>query len=224
MKKCPSFTSQELYDAASTNRVEYINLAIENGIDINIKTPHGRTMLHGACEHGKAEIVRKLIKAGANINERTRHQETPLHLAYNLEIVQELLKAGADVTAQNNAGRTPLHLACMIHQLDVARELILSGANPQVTDINDLTPLDYLGVMRIDVMNEVAQMRENDSRKKRHIEMIKKLLSESRCDSNSYFSTMPLELVDHVQKFAPSLELPSPKNFVEKIFSYFWSS
>lgn len=70
---------------------------------------------------------------------------TMLHLACSLgyhRFVAALLARGADPNAQDKGGYTPLHFAAINNQPELARRLILSGANASIRTISGLTATD----------------------------------------------------------------------------------
>lgn len=75
---------------------------------------------------------------------RDRHGWTPLHQAVassSLEVVLALLERGAEANARGRALETPLHLA----DTETATWLLIRyGADPRLTDRNQLTPLDLV--------------------------------------------------------------------------------
>ena len=47
------------------------------------------------------------------------------------------------VNAQNGDGFTPLHVASMWGRDECARQLMERGADPDISDDDEMTPLDY---------------------------------------------------------------------------------
>lgn len=62
----------------------------------------------------------------------------------DLQICAFLVNMGANVNATSlHVKKTPLMIALFTHKLDVAEFLIEKGANPDLTDINELNILHY---------------------------------------------------------------------------------
>ncbi|OFX19287.1 MAG: hypothetical protein A2V77_10105 [Anaeromyxobacter sp. RBG_16_69_14] len=124
----------------------------------------GRTPLFEASRSGRSDIMGLLIASGAEAKARDRNQATPLHYSAqsrNPETVRLLLQSGADANSRDELGRTPLHwLARELREMmadecvkephdlasrqgDIARMLVVSGADVSATDGDSATPLHY---------------------------------------------------------------------------------
>lgn len=83
----------------------------------------------------------------ADINYKGLDQWTALHFAANegkLEVVHELLKRKKlDKEAMSTIMRTPLHCAAIRGYLPIVRALISAGAEKNVKDFDENTPLHY---------------------------------------------------------------------------------
>ena len=107
-------TSAALHEAASVGNLDVINLLLDRGATLELKSlAGGSTALHYAVESRKPEAVRLLIKRKANIEARDATGDTPLIKAvYNSDpaMVQLLVDSGAAVNVKSlsNAMVTPL--------------------------------------------------------------------------------------------------------------------
>ena len=98
-------------------------------------TDEGWTALHLAATR---EIASMLLDAGADINACNRHKfagpgNSPLSAAVyqdRRDVVRLLIERGADVNQGDRAGFTPLHLAAATGYLEIARILLVAGADP----------------------------------------------------------------------------------------------
>jgi ankyrin repeat protein len=77
--------------------LERVHSYLQNGIDVNIRGPFGRTPLHYACQYGHIEIVHLLLHKGADIDICDQMGGSPIleaitYSRYN--IVQILLNRG----------------------------------------------------------------------------------------------------------------------------------
>lgn len=101
--------------------------------------------LHRVIEDGNNELALALIAGGTDVNARNEDEETPLHVAVrakNLFIVQHLLAAGADP----NLRPSPLHNSVLhdaVANAEITQALLQAGANAQVTNSSDATPLHF---------------------------------------------------------------------------------
>lgn len=120
--------------AVEENDITRLQELIASGIDINLYTEKGYTLLHTAIDKGSIGIVHVLIDAGIDYELRDEYcfQETPLLMASrgnfpnHPAIVEALLNAGADVKATHK-GMTPLMIAINTYFrqiIDVPRGLV----------------------------------------------------------------------------------------------------
>ena len=138
-----------LHYAALHGNTLLCQLLIESGAYVNQVAKYGCTALHYAVYAGKFDVVKLLLMAGAAvaIGECTR-MLTPLHLAIiqeNTNILQLLISAIHDTAVLNIAdayGSTPLHWASACGHLEAARLLVGAGANFEVGDRKNHTPVD----------------------------------------------------------------------------------
>ena len=98
-----------LHYAAEKDDVEILNLLLDAGADVNLKSRFGRTAIRVAACHGHIAAVRKLLQAGADVNISDDFRRTPLMDAAGkgwIEVVDCLLEAGAnpDIEAEWESG------------------------------------------------------------------------------------------------------------------------
>ena len=67
---------------------------LDKGIDINMQTSEGYTLLHYAAGDGNLEMERELLRRGANPNLRAASGYTPLDSAIGTMVQAEIRKAG----------------------------------------------------------------------------------------------------------------------------------
>lgn len=119
-------------DDALKSPCDYMNLMLQNGVDVNAKRPDGKTIVHVAAT-SKSYPVTRLYEIGADINARDNAGETMLHIAARTGgggvAIRLASKLGVDMDAMNNKGQTPLMLSCYSRDADTMRTLIGSGAN-----------------------------------------------------------------------------------------------
>lgn len=76
-----------LLPSACCGDYKLAKLLVENGSDINFKSPLGTCALHLAAKHGFYDIVKLLIEYGARIDERDADGKTALMYANENEHV-----------------------------------------------------------------------------------------------------------------------------------------
>ncbi|XP_056432524.1 ankyrin repeat domain-containing protein 61-like [Gadus chalcogrammus] len=130
----------------------------DQGVNINARSgdSSSQTALHLAVRYGVLPAVAILASYGADVNAEDSSGMTPLHVASGTlqkDIVSSLIKLGADINAVSRwTGNTPLHLATTAvavrdHRgpastgLGCVAELLRHGADPDVANRADLTPL-----------------------------------------------------------------------------------
>jgi len=100
----------------ATANIKIVEILIEHGANINIRSEGYGTPIYLAAELGQLDTVQHLIKQKADINVATTNGKTPLMQAAqqgHFEIVKELLKANPElpVLQQRIDGESALSLA-----------------------------------------------------------------------------------------------------------------
>ena len=114
-------------------------------IDINARKPSVGTALMVAVDNGKDDVVKALIDYNANANIADKHGWTPLILAAKkgyLTITKTLLSApNIDIDARKPDVGTALMVAADNGEDDIVKVLIDHGADVNITDDDNWTPL-----------------------------------------------------------------------------------
>ncbi|SVE31699.1 uncharacterized protein METZ01_LOCUS484553, partial [marine metagenome] len=158
-----------LHYSARADHKEIVELLINNGADVNVRstanlTPldlssggvadlirkqGGKTSkeliaLSKAARTGNIAEVKKHLAAGADVNAKDMYGDTPLHDAVkrgHREVVELLITNGADMNMQDGNGRTPLYPATALDHREIVAILIAKGADVNVKDDDGSTPL-----------------------------------------------------------------------------------
>ncbi|WP_256803052.1 ankyrin repeat domain-containing protein [Rodentibacter pneumotropicus] len=79
------------------------------------------------------------------------------------ELVIFYIKQGLDINAQDIYGMTPLHYAMQEKNVDAAIALLNAGADPNIPNIDNLTPLSLIGYLpdRLDVLELMLEKGAN---------------------------------------------------------------
>lgn len=123
-----------LYCATKENDVGVVRDLIANNADVNRLNHEGLTNLCLAADRGYLELVQVFLNAHALVNKVSRTRVTPLLMAAQnnrLAVVTCLLKAGAETEiARKEDEVTSLMMALFLNHIEVGRELLKFGANP----------------------------------------------------------------------------------------------
>jgi ankyrin repeat protein len=155
-----------LAEAARTGSDSKALDLIDQGADVNSTHGLSRTPLHEAAWGDHYDVAALLLKSGADIDARDHWKATPLHYAAwknSVSVLRLLLSQGADIEAATNhqftgrgfsffrhfhhnlfPGSKPIHFAVRQKSNDAARLLILHGADVNVFDSRDASPLGIL--------------------------------------------------------------------------------
>jgi len=127
--------------AADFQRVDYVNVLLERGADIN-KAPayrFGRTALQAAASKGNMELVQLLLAKGAHVNAKPAIEGgvTALQgaaISGNITVAKLLLDTGAEVNARPSfsKGRYAIEGAAEHGRLDMVQLLLNAGAEGNV--------------------------------------------------------------------------------------------
>ncbi|KAL9097281.1 MAG: hypothetical protein Q9165_000708 [Trypethelium subeluteriae] len=136
---------------SSTETARMIDLLLERGADIDVRTPHGLSPLYMAARKGNKACLEACIARGADVNLREYCGWTVLAEAVesaadktSSECVRSLLDAQADVSAILPGGRNILHHAAQRSPAASMRALAQTASfcrvDPDARDESDTTP------------------------------------------------------------------------------------
>ncbi|MCK5802077.1 MAG: ankyrin repeat domain-containing protein [Lentisphaeria bacterium] len=136
--------------AAAANNSKAVSLLLAAGAHVDARVLTGATALHFAARSGRLDAVEALIRAGVGVNVTTiaRHGgpggRSALHEATergNTEAVAALIRAKANVnqalTGKAYSGFTPLRAAAHFGHLDIVKQLLAAGADPNAVTTGD---------------------------------------------------------------------------------------
>ena len=134
-----------LLRAATNGQEAILRLLVENGADIEARSPNNGTPLTCAAEGNYEAIVEFLLKNGAYVQAEDIFGWKPLHrVTVNRggeAVAQMLITHGADVNARCSYQKTPLHHAIEKGNDPMVKFLLAAGADFEARDIAERTPL-----------------------------------------------------------------------------------
>ncbi|MAM71562.1 MAG: hypothetical protein CMP91_10510 [Gammaproteobacteria bacterium] len=210
-----------LIQAAMNGNSDMISMLLDAGADANATTPEGDNALLNASKTGAAEGVQALIDAGANVNSLDGYLfQTPLMWAASAnqaDVVRILIDNGANINMRSpalelrgvrqgavsgdfpNGGLTALHHAARENAIDATRVLIAEGADLNVLDPHDISPLRFAIInANIDLAKVLVEAgaNMNDGALVDLIDVETKELTFVRSEKNYENQTSPMELIE----------------------------
>jgi ankyrin repeat protein len=154
------YLDRSILDIAATDGdITSVKMLLDRGADVNQLDNRNLTPLMSAAALGRPEIVEFLLNRGASINHTsscvgeawrdptntTRDAASALHVACmngSLPTVRLLLDRGSNINAvSENKHATPLIAAMDCMHLEVVKELLARGANPNLPEDGRVNPL-----------------------------------------------------------------------------------
>jgi serine/threonine-protein phosphatase 6 regulatory ankyrin repeat subunit B len=190
---------------------------LEHGASIDKADQYGKTPLIRAVEKGDIETISFILENGANPNLKKNTGKTALMIAAmdgNLEIVKLLVGKGASIETE---GKSALIEAIDNRHDNVAKFLIMSGANVNAKDEYDVTALMHAlanGDMAEDkfeilmlLIDRGARIDAQNSRREDIIDLTRNYASTIPLPSSAHSAGASIWLTDikknaiHLQKF-----------------------
>ena len=131
------------------NRFELVKILLEHGASTSFKNFSGASILTSLCssEDCDPEIVDLVLKyESQSVNYQRRGQSLKWRNIYRLARVlvrTKVKKAGIMVSLARACGSTALHYAVRRGDVDVVNLLLCHGADPEITDGLNKSPVDY---------------------------------------------------------------------------------
>ena len=137
--------------ATHNNSITAADVLITAGADVNAKDKIQDSPYLYAGAEGRLEILKLTVAAGADLKSINRYGGTALTPAAHhghVDVVRYLLTTEIDVDQVNNLGWTALLEAVILGDGGIAHQQIVkmlldSGADPTISDDEDITPLKH---------------------------------------------------------------------------------
>ncbi|XP_030838679.1 transient receptor potential cation channel subfamily A member 1 isoform X3 [Strongylocentrotus purpuratus] len=125
--------------------LEYLELILSRGADINCTDKYGQTALHEISRTWDPDVAVFMIERGSNVNQADLYGRTPLHVAAAVdfpEMIKVLLENGAYIESLTEKEmQSPLHYAARNDACESLRLLLKKGAQLHIRDYKGRTPL-----------------------------------------------------------------------------------
>ncbi|KAK9104656.1 hypothetical protein Scep_021500 [Stephania cephalantha] len=122
---------------ALSGQIPFMDKLLEQGADIDSRDQDGFTALHKAVIGKKETVICHLLRKGANPNVKDKDGATPLHYAVQVGAFQTV-----KLLIKYQEGWTPLHLSIQSRCRDIAKVLLVNGADKTRRNKDGKTALD----------------------------------------------------------------------------------
>ena len=132
-----------LMSATHNRDLNMIKLLLDRGADLHFADD---VYVRVAAKQGNAELVRFFLDRGADPRSLSEMRENALHNASYVnepEVLEMLLAKHIEVNATQYTGKTALIIAASRGNLESVKTLLAHGADPNITDDQRKTALDY---------------------------------------------------------------------------------
>ncbi len=141
------YNTDQIMQAALNGKLNTVEVALQNGFDVNTIDENKRTMLMLSAFNGHRQIVKFLIDKGADLNMRDAINRTALMYASTgpfVSTVEILLKSGAEPNITDDEQNwTAAMMAAAEGQLEVLKVLVNNGADLEMVDVDGESSLDF---------------------------------------------------------------------------------
>lgn len=211
----PDHTSEAIKDSINNNNAtELQKLVSQNDVDIKHTKIEGEPALISAIRKHAVDVIDYLIREGVSLEAMNGHEQTPLMVAVasnHFDIVMTLIRKKVELDKKDIDGDTALHMALKNRFENIAEVLIQHGANVNVTDRDNLRPIDIAENMGLHKTQEMIRkiMQVDIGAPDLHtfrsiivagdVSTLAKLLSKHEGLAKSYESIDPLSLAIDVK-------------------------
>jgi ankyrin repeat protein len=158
-------------NATGVGDIDTLKILIDIGFDINSLDEAGRTILDVAVQENQYDTVVWLEKNGHSLDIENNGTSPINQAAANgyINIVKFLLEKGVDPNLSY-----PLHMACSWKQKEIIKLLISYGADINLIDDDDYSPLTLVATQeKVDIFKFLLSLNADTENTKKHIKDIK---------------------------------------------------
>lgn len=115
------------FNYARCDECENLEIMLKAGLNPNLKTAKGDTLLMLASYHNSLKTSSMLLEMGANVDEPNDRGQTPLAgvcFKGYIEMAKLLVRYGANIDRNNGLGMTPYGFAVMFGHYELAKFLL----------------------------------------------------------------------------------------------------
>ncbi|KRX03078.1 Ankyrin repeat-containing domain [Pseudocohnilembus persalinus] len=155
-----------LHLASFKGSLKTIQLLVENGADIYLKSKQGLNVIHLAAQGNQPKSIVYFITKGLSPQILDNKNTSPLHWASFLQsenVVNLLVSTylNVDLNLQDQDGLTPLHLAAMKGDYKIVRKLLIRGADKNKKDFKGDLPIQCAQEQKFDYIVEMLSDSSN---------------------------------------------------------------
>ncbi|GAB2289346.1 hypothetical protein Dimus_023651 [Dionaea muscipula] len=181
-----STASQQIWESVRTNNKKAVyRLIVSSGADVNsinwresdaaslslsrLSPPPGATSSQNfnstkaIPNEDTCSSLDASVRGKGHSRHKSLHGCSLLHLAClaaDISMVELLLQYGADINASDSRGQTPLHYCLSMGRTEIAKMLIIRGANPKAMDREVKTPMQVAAESAVNDDELLAIIRE----------------------------------------------------------------
>jgi len=125
------------HEAAKAGDLAFLEKSLAQGQTINAPDSQGYTALILAAYYGREKAVNLLLAKGADACAKDKRGNTAALGAIfkgHFAIARSLIGSKCGVNDRNHEGQTPLMFAALFDRRGIAKELLLRGADPRLSD------------------------------------------------------------------------------------------
>ncbi|EAX85189.1 hypothetical protein TVAG_383780 [Trichomonas vaginalis G3] len=176
-----------LHLAVQENKLDIINLLLENKADPNIRNFDGENVIFTAIRWSHPDLIELLIQNKADPNMYNKKSLSPLHVCVEYKAEAEartLMLHGANPRYQDSQGKTPFHVAVQNRDTEMSKLFLECGDDLALIRDNNLKtvwdscPAEFKNTV---IPVEIPQPEDNSNKKEKPAEDEMQWLKDKKC-------------------------------------------